>query len=55
MTWTDNMQVKSEPDIGSFSQPDFTRITFYPDFARFKMQFGFDRDILSLLLCTAMQ
>lgn len=35
-TWTNNMSEKTEPIIASTSGSGFTRIRFYPDFARFK-------------------
>jgi DNA topoisomerase-2 len=48
MEWTNNMSNKSEPKIGTMSGPDWTRVTFFPDFSKFKMPYGFDKDILSL-------
>jgi DNA topoisomerase-2 len=47
--FSDNMNIKGEPKITKKSSgTDFTCITFFPDFARFKME-GFDEDTVSLL------
>ena len=46
-TFTNNMSVKSTPSISRYDKRDFTRITFYPDLDKFKMQ-ELDDDILSV-------
>eukprot|EP00494_Astrolonche_serrata_P024233 UN24491 len=47
-TWKKNMSEKDEPQIVNNSGKDYTQITFFPDFKKFKMQ-GFDNDITRLL------
>lgn len=46
--FSNNMSVKTEPEITKHSGQDFTCITFYPDLARFKMS-SLDEDIVSLM------
>ncbi len=46
--FSNNMGVKEAPEVTKFTGDDFTCITFFPDFARFKMN-GMDNDIVSLL------
>lgn len=48
-TWTKNMSVKGEPTLKSASGKDFTCVTFTPDYARFGMSDGLDKDTISLL------
>ncbi|EPT26031.1 DNA topoisomerase 2, putative [Toxoplasma gondii ME49] len=48
MTWTKNMEQKSESEISSYNGTDYVKISFIPDFAKFGMT-GFDDDSLSLL------
>ena len=43
-----NMKSKEKPKIDKFSGNDWTRVTFWPDFAKFGMK-GFDNDTLHLL------
>lgn len=45
--FADNMGTKNKPVLKDSSKPDFTKITFYPDFAKFGMT-GFDADIVAL-------
>uniref|UniRef100_A0A6P4ERW4 DNA topoisomerase 2 n=1 Tax=Drosophila rhopaloa TaxID=1041015 RepID=A0A6P4ERW4_DRORH len=47
-TWGDNMQKASDAKIKDFSGTDFTRITFSPDLAKFKME-SLDEDIVALM------
>lgn len=47
-TYRNNMSTRSQPEISKFTGADYTRITFYPDLARFKMDF-MDEDIVALL------
>ncbi|KAH8304558.1 hypothetical protein KR059_012276 [Drosophila kikkawai] len=47
-TWADNMGKASEVKIKEFSGTDFTRITFSPDLAKFKME-RLDDDIVALM------
>jgi len=47
--WQKNMGKKTEPKITEIKKgKDFTHVTFYPDFKRFKMD-GFDEDTIKLL------
>lgn len=48
MIWTNNMTQHSEAQISKHNGKDFTSITFYPDFPRFKMN-RLDDDIYMLL------
>lgn len=50
MTWSRNMLDKSEPTITPVdsTEKDYTKVTFYPDFAKFGMT-GFDEDIVLLM------
>eukprot|EP01084_Bolivina_argentea_P113088 201633_1 len=51
--WTDNMSVKQEPTIDELSSKrisDYTKIKFYPDFARFGMESFANEDILKLFI-----
>jgi DNA topoisomerase II len=43
-----NMSDRKEPEISSFSEKDYTKITFEPDLSKFKMK-ELDDDIISLL------
>lgn len=47
-TWGSNMSKASEPKIKPFSSDDFTKITFSPDLAKFKME-KLDDGIVSLM------
>ncbi|KAI8042943.1 hypothetical protein M5D96_004267 [Drosophila gunungcola] len=47
-TWGDNMQKASDAKIKDFMGTDFTRITFSPDLAKFKME-RLDEDIVALM------
>ena len=47
-TYRNNMSIRSQPEISKFTGADYTCITFYPDLARFKMDF-MDDDIVALL------
>lgn len=46
-TWTENMTKTAEPKIVDSSQ-DYTKITFYPDIAKFKMD-SLDKDFIALI------
>ena len=48
MVWQSNMTVKKEAEISPFKERDFTKVTFYPDFPRFKMT-GLEKDTVDLL------
>ncbi|KAH8319193.1 hypothetical protein KR067_013387 [Drosophila pandora] len=47
-TWGNNMAKASEPAIKDFNGNDFTRITFSPDLAKFKME-KLEEDIVALM------
>ncbi|KAL7740436.1 hypothetical protein ACLKA6_013229 [Drosophila palustris] len=47
-TWGNNMSKASDPILKDFSGNDFTRITFSPDLAKFKMD-KLDEDIVALM------
>lgn len=47
-TWTDNMSQKQDAIIGKAAKKDFTRVTFRPDFSRFKMT-HLDDDTVGLM------
>ena len=47
-TWTENMAVMGKPKISSSKSSDFTRVTFTPDYKRFKME-GIDDDFEALV------
>nr|NVI79327.1 topoisomerase 2 [Cucujiformia] len=47
-TWGANMTKASEPKVKDFHGEDFTKITFSPDLAKFKME-KLDDDIVSLM------
>jgi DNA topoisomerase II len=47
-TWSNNMDIKSNPKITKCSSKPYTKITFKPDFKRFGMN-KLDEDILSLM------
>ena len=47
-TWTDNMANMGKPKISSSKSSDFTRVTFTPDYKRFKMD-GIDDDFEALV------
>jgi DNA topoisomerase-2 len=44
-----NMTVINQPKIAKYSGKDYTKVTFYPDFQKFKMSEGFDDDIYDLM------
>lgn len=46
-TWRCNMSVTEPPLISKTQTPNFTKVTFWPDFKRFRMT-GFEEDIISL-------
>ncbi|XP_022654783.1 DNA topoisomerase 2-like isoform X2 [Varroa destructor] len=46
-TWTDNMTKTADPKIVDSSQ-DYTKVTFYPDLAKFKME-TLDKDFVALI------
>jgi DNA topoisomerase-2 len=47
-TWTDNMANMGKPKISSSKSSDFTRVTFTPDYKKFKMD-GIDDDFEALV------
>jgi DNA topoisomerase-2 len=47
MVWTKNMHHHTEAEIVKYTGKDFTSVTFYPDFKRFKMD-KLDDDIFML-------
>jgi len=47
-SWANNMSKAGEPKIKEFSGEDFTRVTFYPDLAKFNME-TLDKDTMALL------
>lgn len=47
-TWANNMTKTSDPKITDFFGEDFTKITFSPDLAKFKMT-HLDKDIVELM------
>lgn len=47
-TWASNMSKASEPKLKANAENDFTKITFCPDLAKFKME-KLDDDIVGLL------
>ena len=47
-TWTKNMSVMGEAEITAQKGEDYTMVTFYPDFAKFKMD-GIDNDLEALI------
>ena len=47
-TWGSNMTKASEPKVKEFTGSDFTKVTFCPDLAKFKMD-KLDGDIVSLM------
>jgi DNA topoisomerase-2 len=47
-TWTDNMGKMGKAKISASKQSDFTRVTFTPDFKRFKMT-GIDEDFEAIV------
>jgi DNA topoisomerase II len=47
-TWTDNMSKIGKATITDQKGEDYTKVTFYPDFARFKMPDGMDDDFEAL-------
>jgi len=46
-TWQNNMSNAGDPKIKDYSGEDYTKITFEPDLAKFKMD-SLDRDIVSI-------
>eukprot|EP00931_Biecheleriopsis_adriatica_P065490 TRINITY_DN40011_c0_g1_i1.p1 TRINITY_DN40011_c0_g1~~TRINITY_DN40011_c0_g1_i1.p1 ORF type:complete len:1312 (+),score=354.61 TRINITY_DN40011_c0_g1_i1:417-3938(+) len=47
-TWEDNMRKKQSPNIVAHAGESYTKITFWPDFARFGMK-KLEKDILGLM------
>lgn len=47
-TWMENMGKTSEPKIDQSSKDDYTKISFWPDLGKFKMQ-NLENDIVSLM------
>jgi DNA topoisomerase II len=47
-TWTDNMSKMGKATITDQKGEDYTKVTFYPDFARFNMPDGMDDDFEAL-------
>ncbi|CAD5233794.1 unnamed protein product [Bursaphelenchus xylophilus] len=47
-TWVNNMTKEKEPEIESFNGEDYTKVTFSPDLAKFKMT-ELDDDIVGLM------
>lgn len=47
-TWMENMSKTSEPKIESSGKDDFTKISFWPDLSKFKMQ-KLEDDIVALM------
>ena len=47
-SWANNMSKAGDPKIKEFSSEDFTRVTFYPDLAKFNMT-ELDKDTVALL------
>ncbi|KAH8404824.1 hypothetical protein KR222_004799 [Zaprionus bogoriensis] len=47
-TWGNNMSKTADPTVKDFNGTDFTRITFSPDLAKFKMD-RLDEDIVALM------
>lgn len=47
MIWENNMMKKSEPIISDHTKEDFTKVTFYPDLKRFKID-KMDADTIAL-------
>ncbi|KAF2432921.1 type II DNA topoisomerase [Tothia fuscella] len=48
LTWTKNMSVKGTPSITQHKGEDYTKITFLPDYSKFKME-GMDDDFEALV------
>ncbi|PHH68655.1 hypothetical protein CDD80_7366 [Ophiocordyceps camponoti-rufipedis] len=48
-TWTNNMQDMGKAKISSSKSADFVRVTFKPDYARFRMTEGITDDLEALL------
>nr|ABI96917.1 topoisomerase [Trypanosoma congolense]CCC95722.1 unnamed protein product [Trypanosoma congolense IL3000] len=48
MRWRNNMLESEEPVITSCDGPDYTMVTFYPDFAKFKLQ-GLSEDMALIM------
>ncbi len=49
--FSNNMTVIGTPKLTKYSGSDFTKVTFYPDFNKFKMPNGFNDDDIFPLLC----
>jgi DNA topoisomerase-2 len=49
-TWTDNMSKMGKATITDQKGEDYTKVTFYPDFARFNMPEGMDDDFIALAM-----
>lgn len=47
-TWANNMSKTSDPKITEFFGEDYTKVTFSPDLAKFKMT-HLDKDIVDLM------
>ncbi len=47
-TWMDNMSKTSEPKISDFGKEEFTKVTFWPDLKKFKME-KLEDDIVALM------
>ena len=47
-TWQDNMAIAGDIKITDAAKEDFTRVTFYPDLAKFNME-KLDQDIVALM------
>jgi len=43
-----NLSIKGTPKVTNFTGPDYTRVTFWPDFKKFGMK-GLDDDIVALM------
>lgn len=47
-TFTNNMLEKTKPKITAYTNAPYTKITFLPDYTRFKMPHGIDKDTIDL-------
>lgn len=47
-TWAENMGKSSDPNIKEVKTSDFTKVTFSPDLAKFRMT-QLDKDIVDLM------
>ena len=48
-TWTENMSEKTKPRIVKSTKKPYTKVTYLPDYTRFKMTDGIDDDSYALL------